>query len=154
MKHHTGALFAPWLSCGNRLQSNKPKSALHTISDCTATTKAEHVVTGSPLWYLNEAIWYDLFKGTLLFKSIPQPPIAQANDLLPDCTDNPEASHWLCIIKSCPKVSVFIAVLLQADKRHSYNTQMEKQPDKEDCIIRNMSGGKRWGLETYWVEWW
>lgn len=36
-------------------------------------------------------------------------------------------------------------MLLQADKRHSYNTQMEKQPDKEDCIIRNMSGGKRWG---------
>lgn len=39
---------------------------------------------------LNKVIWYDLFKETLLFKLIPQDPIAQANDLLPICPDNPE----------------------------------------------------------------
>lgn len=71
----------------------------------------------------------------MLFKSIPQRPIAQANDLLPDHTDNAEASRRLLrIIWSRREVSIFIAELLQADKRHSYNTLIGK--DKEEvCII-------------------
>lgn len=43
--------------------------------------------------YLNKVIRYDLFKMTLLFKSIPQLPTAQANYLLHNWPGSPEASH-------------------------------------------------------------
>lgn len=44
-----------------------------------------------------------------------------------------QRQQWLCIISNCPKVSIFIAVLLRADKRSL--CRGVKLLDKEVCII-------------------
>lgn len=67
-KLHTGALSAQAWNC-NTLGFSIYKGTCRFCRLCAA------------LWYLSKAIWYDLFKGTLLFKLIPQRAIAQANDL-------------------------------------------------------------------------